>query len=157
MYARRMGMESLLNSSQYRMEMFEVNAKGVQPFVIACENQFLKTLRALKSAKLRHSFDATVTHQTSSKTVINLRYWGIPLLLALQEITKSKEQNIEVDEIKHAMGKYLSSSTEIPNSSIGYALKHLGFNNKVHTNYGNNYNIGKEEVEVILQREELKR
>src|SRR5208282_571096 len=48
MYATKMEMESLLYATEYRMEMFEVNATGVQPYINACQNQFLKTLQILR-------------------------------------------------------------------------------------------------------------
>jgi hypothetical protein len=132
------------------MEMFEVNATGVQPYINACQNQFLKALRALKSSKekpLPH-----ITYQTFTKTDINLQSWGLPLLQALEEITEKKEDDIDLDEIKQTMTKYANSPDieTIPNAWIGYALRKYGLTSKTHTTNGNQYNISKDQVHQLL-------
>jgi hypothetical protein len=150
MYATQMEMESILYADQYRMEMFEANATGVQPYINACQNQFLKTLRALKSSKekpLPH-----ITYQAFTKTDINLQSWGLPLLQALEEITEKKEENIDVDEIKQTMTKYATGydTTKISNAHIGYALRDYGLTSKTHTTNGNQYSISKQQVHQLL-------
>ena len=103
----------------------------------------------------QHTFHA-ITYKTYTRTEINLGIWGVPFLLALQEITETKQHNISPHEIKTAMQKHLETSLEIPNYYIGYALKHFGLNDKVHESDGNHYNISKQQLEAILTREGLK-
>jgi hypothetical protein len=158
MYATKLEMESLLWATDDRMEMFEVNAKGAQPYINACQKQFLKTLDALRSRRPAPTPHNSITYRTFTRTDINLDQWGIPLLLALSEITNEKEEDIGLDEIKQAMSKHLNgfNVAEIRNAWIGHALRRYGFTDKVHTSEGNHYNIGRREVQLALSNEGLK-
>jgi hypothetical protein len=158
MYAARLETESILWATDYPMETFEVNAKGVQPYINACQNQFLKTLDALRSRRLASTPHNSITYRTFTRTDINLDQWGPSLLLALSEITNEKEEDIGLDEIKQAMTKGLNSINvaDIPNAWIGHALRRYGFTNKVHTSDGNHYNIPRREVQLVLSHEGLK-
>jgi hypothetical protein len=83
--------------------------------------------------------------------------WGLPLLLALAEITEKKEERIDIDEIKQTMAKFTDEPSPeiIPNAWIGYALGYYGFTDRIHVTEGNQYNISREQVQAILN-EELK-
>lgn len=83
--------------------------------------------------------------------------WGFPLLFALAEITEKKETEIDIDEIKRAMADFTDAPdpNTIPNSWIGYALRHYGFIDKIHLTEGNQYNINRQQVQKKLN-EELK-
>jgi hypothetical protein len=154
MYATQTEMESIRYADHYRMEMYEIAMEGLQPYIHACQNQLLRVLRALQGRKQATS---TFRYETYSRTDINLENWGVPLLLALAEITGKKEREIGIDEIKLAMTKYVQrlSVQSIPNSWIGYALRQFGFTEKVHVNEGNRYNIQRARVLTLLN-EDLK-
>ncbi len=157
MYATRMEMESLYYTDHYSMEMLEAMSEAVQPYIHSCQNQLVKILRALKAGRQPERPPYAITHQTYSRTDINLENWGVPLLLALAEITGKKEREIGIDEIKLAMTKYVQrlSVQSIPNSWIGYALRQFGFTEKVHVIEGNRYNIERARVLTLLN-EDLK-
>jgi hypothetical protein len=70
MYATTLEMESILRATDYPMEMFEVNAKAVQPYINACQNQFLKTLDALRSRRPGFAPHNSVTYRTFTRTDI---------------------------------------------------------------------------------------
>ena len=114
------------------MEMFEVVADGLQPYIHACQNQLLKTLRALRESKQASTPNTSITYdQTYNRTDVNIQHWGPPLLLALQEITEKKQQNIPVNEIKQTMAKYANrfDKEKISNDGIGYMLRRLRLTN----------------------------
>jgi hypothetical protein len=158
MYATRLETESMLSRTDYPMEMLEVYAKGVQPYINACQNQLLKILDALRLRRQRFTPYNSITYRSVSRTDINLNHWGIPLLLALFEITSKKEENIDLDEVKRAMAKHVDgiNAADIPNEWVGHALRRYGFTEKVHTSDGNHYNITRRQVELVLSNEGLK-
>jgi hypothetical protein len=149
MYAARVEGQSIWFTDYYSMEMFEVAHQGLQPYIHACQNQMLKVLKALNDTKLSAN---VFTHETYSRTAINLETWGLPLLLALGEITETKEQGIGIDEIKLTMTRYVKGLDveSIPNSLIGYALGRFGFIEKVHVSDGQRYNIERKRVLTLL-------
>jgi len=152
MQAVRMEMDTLWYADDYRMEMFEVVTQGLQPYIHDCQNQLLKMLRILQARKQTDYNPHTFTHETYSKTEINLEKWGLPLLHALADITERKEEKIGIDEIKQAMTKHLKDLDiqAIPNSWIGNALRRYGFTDKIHESDGNYYNIPKESIRILL-------
>lgn len=154
MYATRTEMESIRYSDHYRMEMYEIMMEGLQRYIHTCQNQLLRVLGVLRA---RRQATSTFSYETYSRTDINLENWGIPLLLALAEITEKKEQGIDIDEIKVAMTKFVQglSIQSIPNSWIGYALNRFGFRDKIHVTDGNRYNIKRTRVLTLLN-EDLK-
>lgn len=154
MFATKLETECLWLGTEHVMEMFEVAVGGLQPYIHACQNQLLKVLRTLKSNKQGTS---SFTYETYSRTKINIGKWGLPLLLALAEITEHKEREIDIDEIKQTMTKFMDEPgpETIPNSWIGYMLRHYRLTDKVHFTEGNQYNISKQQVEAILN-EQLK-
>ncbi len=156
MYATMMEMSSLRYADDYRIEMFEVMREGIQPYIHSCQNQFLRVLTALRAGR-QSSSRSTFTHETYSRTDINLENWGLPLLLALAEITASKQQEIGIDEIKLSMTRFVKGLDveSIPNSLIGYALGRFGFTEKVHESDGQRYNIERNRVLTLLN-EDLK-
>jgi hypothetical protein len=133
------------------MEMFEIMMEGVQPYIHSCQNQLLRVLKALRARRQSSSQNA-FTHETYSRTDINLESWGLPLILALAEITEKKQDEIGIDEIKQTMIKHLGdiNGETIPNSWIGYALRRYGFTDKIHANDGNRYRISREKVQTLL-------
>ena len=133
-------------------EMFEVVTQGLQPYIHDCQNQLLKMLRILQARKQTDYNPHTFTHETYSKTEINLEKWGLPLLHASADITERKEEKIGIDEIKQAMTKHLKDLDiqAIPNSWIGNALRRYGFTDKIHESDGNYYNIPKESIRILL-------
>lgn len=156
MHACKLERDCLLNAVDYRYEMFEIVVDGLQPYIHDCQNQLLKVVRALKAGKqAEHS--STFTYETYSRTRINVEKWGLPLLLALAEITEKKETQIDIDEIKQTMTKFVDNSTPetIPNSCIGYVLRHYGFTDKIHLTEGNRYNVDRKRVLKLLN-EDLK-
>jgi hypothetical protein len=157
MFAARIEMRSLWYTKDYQIEMFDMITQGLQPYLHACQNQLLKVIGALKAGKQASYRTSTLTHETYSRTDINLDAWGLPLLLALADITKEKQEQIDIDEIKHAMARHLDdiNAESIPNSWIGYALARYGFNNKIHLTNGNRYNIERARVLTLLD-EDLK-
>jgi hypothetical protein len=158
MYATRLETESMLSGADYPMEMLEVYAKGVQPYINACQNQFLKLLDALRFRKPASTSHSSITYRTFTRTDINLDQWGPSLLLALSEITNEKEEDIGLNEIKQAMVKHSVgiNVADIPNEWVGLALRRYGFTDKVHTSDGNHYNISRREVQFALSNERLK-
>jgi hypothetical protein len=152
MYATQTEMESIRYADHYRMEMYEIMMEGLQPYIHACQNQLLRVLRALEA---RRQAATTFRHETYSRTDINLETWGLPLLLALAKITEKKQQEIDIDEIKHAMATHLQglNAEAIPNSWIGYGLDRLGFKEKIHVSDGNRYNINREHVLALLNED----
>ena len=159
MQATRMEMNNVWCADHYQMEMFEIITEGLQPYIHDCQNQFLKILRVLKNRKQTY-FLSTITYETYSRTDINLEKWGMPLLYALAEITERKQEEIGIDEIKQAMTKHAGDidAETIPNSWIGYGLRHYGFTDKIHANDGNRYSISGERVRILLRScEGLKR
>ncbi len=151
MYATMMETVSLRYADDYRIEMFEVMMEGIQPYIHSCQNQLLRVLRALKVRKQPFS-GSTFTHETYTRTDINLQSWGLPLLLALAEITQNKEEEIGIDEIRLSMARYVKGLDveSIPNSLIGYALGRFGFSEKVHVSDGQRYNIKRKRVLTLL-------
>ncbi|MGO9645879.1 MAG: hypothetical protein ACLPY5_14180 [Candidatus Bathyarchaeia archaeon] len=151
MYATQTEMESIRYADNYRMEMYEIMMEGIQPYIHSCQNQLLRVLTALRAGR-QSSSRSTFTHETYSRTKINLENWGLPLLLGLAEITQSKEQDIDIDEIKVAMAKYAKgvNAQNIPNHLIGYVLRDFGFTEKVHVREGNHYNIERGKVLTLL-------
>ena len=151
MQATRMEMNNVWCADHYQMEMFEIITEGLQPYIHDCQNQFLKVLSILKNRKQINS-PSTITYETYSRTDISLEKWGMPLLYTLAEITKTKQQEIGIDEIKQAMTKHVGDidAEAIPNSRIGYALRHYGFTDRIHTNDGNRYSISRERVKTLL-------
>ncbi len=151
MYATMMEMGSLRYADDYRIEMFEVMMEGIQPYIHSCQNQLLRVLRALQARKQTFP-GSTFTHETYTRTDINLQSWGLPLLLALAEITQNKEEEIGIDEIKLNMARYGKGLDveSIPNSLIGYALGRFGFSEKVHVSDGQRYNIERKRVLTLL-------
>jgi hypothetical protein len=156
MYATQTAMDSIRYADHYRMESYEVVMEGLQPYIQTCQNQLLRILRALHARKQPYPH-STFTHETYSRTDINLENWGQPLLLALADVTEHKEQDINIDEIKQAMVKHVEDSSieTIPNAWIGYALGRLGFAKKIHSREGNHYNIERTRVLTLLN-EDLK-
>ena len=154
MYATRTEMESIRYADNYRMEMYEIVMEGLQRYIHTCQNQLLRVLSSLRA---RRQATSTFSYETYSRTDINIENWGIPLLLALAEITEKKEQEIDIDEIKSAMTKYVKEPNiqSIPNSWIGYALNRFGFIEKIHVSDGNRYNIERTRVLTLLN-EDLK-
>jgi hypothetical protein len=132
------------------MEMYEIAMEGLQRYIHTCQNQLLRVLSALRARR-----PATLSYETYSRTDINLENWGIALLLALAEITEKKQREIDIDEIKSAMTKYVQgiSVQSIPNSWIGYALGRFGFTEKVHVSDGNRYNIERTRVLMLLNED----
>ena len=154
MYATMTEMQSIRYADHYRMEMYEIMMEGLQPYIHACQNQLLRVLRELRARK--QSFpQRTFTHETYSRTDINLENWGLPLLLALGEITENKEQEIGIGEIKLAMAKYTKGLgvEAIPNAWIGYMLGRFGFTEKTHVTKGTHYNINREHVLALLNED----
>jgi len=151
MYATMLEMQSIRYADDYRMEMFEIMMEGVQPYIHTCQNQLLQVLKALRARRESPS-KSTFTHETYSRTDINLESWGLPLLLALAEITEKKQDEIGIDEIKQTMTKHLGdiNAEAITNSWIGYALRRYGFTGKIHANDGNRYSISREKVQMLL-------
>jgi hypothetical protein len=151
MNATRTEMETLWYAHDFSMEMFEIVHQGLQAYVHACQNQLLQVLSALR-ARRRETFGTAFTYESYSRTRINLQNWGILLLLALAEITEQKEREIGIGEIKEAMARHLKgvSPDNIPNSSIGYALRGYGFKEKIHLHDGNHYDIPRERVQSLL-------
>jgi hypothetical protein len=149
MYATQTEMESIRYADHYRMEMYEIMMEGLQGYIHACQNQLLRVLTSLRA---RRQATSTFSYETYSRTDINLENWGIPFLLALAEITEKKEREIDIDEIKSAMTKYVQEPNiqSIPNSWIGYALNRFGFREKVHVSDGNRYNIERARVLTLL-------
>ena len=156
MNATRTEFETFWYASDFNVETFEIIHQGLQRYIHDCQNQLLRVLSALQSRRqsLRGS---TFTHETYTRTDINLESWGLPLLLALADITEKKEQGIGIDEIKSTMARYMKdvSPETIPNNWIGYALRRFGFIEKVHVTEGNRYNIERQRVLTLLS-EELK-
>lgn len=155
MYGTQTEMESIRYADHYRMEMYEIMMEGLQPYIHACQNQLLRVLTALRG---RRQANTTFSYETYSRTDINLETWGIPLLRALADITEKKQEQIDIDEIKAAMSKYLDGTdTEtIANTAIGYALIRYGFTSRIHVLEGNRYNINRDKVLRLLSNEELK-
>jgi len=156
MNATRTEMETLWYAHDFSMEMFEIVHQGLQRYIHACQNQLLRVLSALQPRQGRFSGSA-FTHETYTRTDINLENWGYPLLLALAEITEAKEHEIDIDEIKLTMSKHANglSTQTIPNAWIGYALERFGFIEKIHVTEGNRYNIDRKRVLTLLN-EDLK-
>jgi hypothetical protein len=154
MYATRMEMNCLMYADDYSIEMFEVAADGLQPYIDACQTQTLRVIRALKTTKRPTPSSGSFTYETYSKTQINVEKWGLPLLFALAEITEKKEEQIDIDEIKQVMTKYYADggTQNVPNSWIGYALGSYGFTDRIHTVQGNCYNISREKVLNLLSQ-----
>jgi hypothetical protein len=153
MYATRMEMQSLHQATDYPMEMFEIMAKGVQPYIHACQNQLLRTLTALRSRMPGSPLRTSITVRHFSKTEVNIQLWGHPLKLALREITETKERRIHLTEIKQTMSKYGNGldPASISNADVAYALQRLGVTDKTHTFDGNRYNITREQVDALLK------
>lgn len=149
MYATGMENDCLWHTD-HSMEMFEVMAGGLQPYIHACQNQFLKSLQALRARKHPCS---TYSHVSYSRTDINLQEWGLPLLYALRDVTIRKETDIGLDEIKQAMKIHAQGFDveSIENNLIGYVLERYGFHTKTHTSTGNRYNITREQVQAVLK------
>ena len=155
MYATQVEMESIRYSDHYRMEMYEIVMEGLQRYIHACQNQLLRVLTTLRA---RGQATSTFSYEIHSRTDINLENWGIPLILALADITEKKQERIDIDEIKNAMSKYLGGidPETISNSAIGYALIRYGFTSRIHVLDGNRYNISRDQVLKLLPHEELK-
>jgi len=155
MYATKTEMESIRHADNYRMEMYEIMMEGLQHYIHACQNQFLRVLTTLRA---RRQPASTFSYETHSRTDINLESWGIPLILALADITEKKQEHIDIDEIKNAMSKYLSGidPETISNRAIGYALIRYGFTSRIHVLEGNRYDISRDQVLRLLPHEELK-
>jgi len=155
MFATKLETECLWLGTEHVMEMFEVAVEGLQPYIHACQNQLLRTLRTLKATKQGAYAPGSFTYETYSRTRINVGKWGLPFLLALAEITEEKEQQIDIDEIKQTMRKFIDEPAPetIPNSWIGYALRYYGLTDKIHVTEGNQYNITKQQVHTILNEE----
>ena len=156
MYAAQTELESIRYADHYRMEMYEIVMEGLQGYIQACQNQLVRALKVLERRR-QPDRGSVFTHETYTRTDVNLASWGLPLLLALAEITESKEREIGIDEIKLTMAKYgVELSPEmIPNAWVGYALVHFGFTEKVHLKTGNRYNIDRRRVLTLLD-EDLK-
>jgi len=155
MYAMKTEMESIRHADNYRMEMYEIMMEGLQHYIHACQNQFLRVLTTLRA---RRQPASTFSYETHSRTDINLENWGIPLILALADITENKQEHIDIDEIKNAMSKYLSGidPETISNRAIGYALIRYGFTSRIHVLEGNRYTISRDQVLRLFPHEELK-
>jgi hypothetical protein len=153
MYATRMEMQSLHQATDYPMEMFEIMAKSVQPYIHACQNCLERTLKALRSCRRDSTLPTGITVRHSSKTEVNVRVWGHPLKLALHEITKTKERSIHLNEIKETMTKYATGldTASLPNADIAYVLQSLGLRDKTHTLDGNRYNITREQANALMK------
>ncbi|MGB9024187.1 MAG: hypothetical protein WCC94_12245 [Candidatus Bathyarchaeia archaeon] len=155
MYATKTEMESIRHADSYRMEMYEIMMEGLQGYIHACQNQFLRVLTALRA---RRQPASTFSYETHSRTDINLENWGMPLILALADITENKQEYIDIDEIKNAMSRYLGGidPETISNRAIGYALIRYGFTSRIHVLEGNRYTISRDQVLRLLPHEELK-